>query len=301
LYWDIIAPNNTKRIFRLERFISLLISALAASFLTSCASVQGFPSDPSDSSTVLLSLQKYFTSDIEDQYYDAPNDEVRRRLRDRIVLGQMRGYDIQFANFQREIYGNSNLVSTGGDIVVLATNAVATVTGGEVTKAALAAGSAFMVGTQGAISKDLFYQRTIPALLAQMEANRTDAKTTIVLGLKQSVADYSLAQAYVDLEALRNAAGIPSAISNVTQAASEAAQSATKQLQEATIGQFSTTSSAVTLRAWIKKSPANWSILTGWITQRFGANKVATESFLILSVYEAARQMAIKNLINRGV
>jgi hypothetical protein len=62
----------------------------------------------------------------------------------------------------------------------LATNAVATVTGGEVTKAALAAGSAFMVGTQGAISKDLFYQRTIPALLAQMEANRTDAKTTEV-------------------------------------------------------------------------------------------------------------------------
>jgi hypothetical protein len=118
LYWDIIAPNNPKRIFGLERFISLLISALAASFLTSCASVQGFPSDPSDSSTVLLSLQKYFTSDIEDQYYGAPNDEVRRRLRDRIVLGQMRGYDIQFANFQREIYGNSNLVSTGGDIVV---------------------------------------------------------------------------------------------------------------------------------------------------------------------------------------
>src|SRR5208337_1558789 len=144
-----------------------------------------------------------------DQYYAETNPNVREALRDRVVLGQMRAYDIQFASFQREIYGNSNLVSAGADIVVLAANAVATVSGTAVTKAALAAGSAGVVGTQGAISKDLFYQRTIPALLAQMEANRANAKATIMAGLKLSDADYSLPQAYIDLETLRNAAGIP--------------------------------------------------------------------------------------------
>ena len=207
-----------------------------------------------------------------------------------------------FANFEMELYGNGNGVAVGGDLAILALNGFGAVAGVAATKAALAAASAGVLGAQGSINKDLYYQRTIPALLAQMDANRTNAKTTIIVGLKQDDLNCSLPQAYIDLGTLRNAGGIPSAISNVTQTASDAAQFATQQLQQATIGQFSTTSSAVTLRGWVKKSAANWDALTKWIGIRFGVdnlghNTVVNETFLIFPKYEADRQVAIKDLI----
>ena len=271
--------------------VSVLVTVLVGLFLESCASVNGFPNDPEDTSLVLASLQKYFDPSFEDQYYAETNPNVREALRDRVVLGQMRAYDIQFASFQREIYGNSNLVSAGGDIVVLAANAVATVSGTAVTKAALAAGSAGVVGTQGAISKDLFYQRTIPALLAQMEANRANAKATIMAGLKLSDADYSLPQAYIDLETLRNAAGIPSAISNVTEAASKNARDAALNLQQAAVGSFSTTSSSQRLGRWADQSDANFSTLNKWVNKNFPG--VFTRQFIDFPDYEAGRLKAI--------
>ena len=63
-------------------------------------------------------------------------------------------------------------------------------TGGAATKAALAAASAGVIGAQGVISKDLYYQRTVPALLAQMEANRARATLVILQGIQKSESDY---------------------------------------------------------------------------------------------------------------
>jgi hypothetical protein len=42
------------------------------------------------------------------------------------------------------------------------------------------------VGAQAAINRDLYYQRTLPALLAQMEANRAKVELTIMNGLAKS-------------------------------------------------------------------------------------------------------------------
>src|SRR5262249_20919533 len=73
-----------------------------------------------------------------------------------------------------------------------------------------------ILGANTAINKDLFYQNTIVALLAQMEANRTRARIPIVHGLTLPDAQYTLLQAYIDLDAYKNAGSIPGALSVIT-------------------------------------------------------------------------------------
>ena len=93
-------------------------------------------------------------------------------------------------------------------------------TGNATTKAALGAASTGIIGANAAINKDLYYQKTIPALLTQMEANRLKAKLLIIQGMTQPDSKYPLMQAYVDLDAYKNSGSIPAAISSsVTQSA----------------------------------------------------------------------------------
>jgi hypothetical protein len=82
------------------------------------------------------------------------------------------------------------------------------------------------LGANTAINKDLYYQKTIPALLAQMEANRLKAKLHILQGLAQPDSKYSLMLAYTDLDSYKSAGSIPAAISSVTQDAANAKEKA---------------------------------------------------------------------------
>ncbi|MFI5020045.1 MAG: hypothetical protein ACHQRJ_00125 [Alphaproteobacteria bacterium] len=198
--------------------IASLLAALAA-----CAPIRGYPDDPEDTSATLTRLMPYFDGTEEAQYVALQNDAtLRQQKRDEIVLARIRAYDIEFADFEEKLYLQGNSVSTGSDLLLLILAGLTATTGNAATKAALGAASAGVVGAQAAISKDLYYQKTIPALLEQMEANRTQAKLTIFKGLDQTDAQYPLTKAYLDLDALKAASSIPGAIAAITQQAGDA-------------------------------------------------------------------------------
>jgi hypothetical protein len=65
------------------------------------------------------------------------------------------------------------------------------------------------------VDKDLFYQKTMPAILAQMQARRAEMVAQITTGLGRSTTAYPLSQAIVDLGAYENAGSIPGAINGI--------------------------------------------------------------------------------------
>jgi hypothetical protein len=222
---------------------------------------------------VLASLSGYFDPSVDAQYTTATGEAGRRQVRDLIVLNRMRAYDLEFDSFERGLYGEANSIEAGGNLIVTALGAVGATSGGAVTKAALNAASGAVTGAQGIVSKELYYERTIPALISQMEANRTNAKANILAGLKQSDSAYSLAQAYVDLELLKNAGGIPGAISNVTQTAVGNAQDANQNLQIISNSSFvfASSTSRDQIRAWLYSggviNASRRSALLTWMSQ----------------------------------
>jgi hypothetical protein len=219
------------------------LALLLLSLISACAPLIGYPTDPTD--TQALADQQLVAD-----YYSSTNDLQRQQLRNEIVSGRMNAYESAYSNFKRRLNGDANTLNLGADLSVLGLAGGAATTGSIATATALAAASAGIIGAKGAINSDLYFQRTLPALLAQMDANRARAKLPIVTGLTKSDPDYPLAIALIDLDALRDAGGIPSAIGGLTQQAVVEKVSAEKLLS---VSGFNTTSAAICLQKFIDR------------------------------------------------
>lgn len=240
-----------------DRVLRLAMLGLLGSSLASCSAVQGYPSNPEDTSAVLNSLRPYFTGGKIDEYTKASDVGTRTRLRDIIVLSRLRAYDIEFESFEKSLWGDGNAIALGSDLAALALGGIAATVKSAATKTAYAIAATGVIGAQAAINKDLFYQRTLPALLAQMEANRGKIKIAILMGLKQDDSRYPLIAAEIDLGMLSSAAGVPAGISNITEQASAQNQAVQNQLQALRNVAFSQTDSSKRIRAWLTQPDGN--------------------------------------------
>ena len=107
-------------------------------------------------------------------------------------------------------------MNIGADWAVLGLNAVASVVGGAGTKAALAATSGGIVGAKGSVDKNLFYEKTMSVLLAEMRASRRAVMVRIRKGLTLSTRDYALTAALADISEYFSSGSIPGATAAVS-------------------------------------------------------------------------------------
>lgn len=239
---------------------AILLAATCGGTLGGCAALTGYPQDPlkSDAASALSNQQgsqsvldqltaEYFGAKSEDAYKAASVD-ARQAIRDDIVLNRIRVYDMEFSLFERDLSSTNNSISLGTDLTALALNGLGATTGDAATKAALAAASGGVIASNGAVNKDLFYQKTIPAIIAQMQADRQNVQATILTALHQSDKDYPLQRADLDLDKLNDAGSLNSAIANITQQASQSQTDSQNKVDSTTIAR---TANAVTVRSWL--------------------------------------------------
>lgn len=191
-------------------------SLTAVLALASCAGIRQFPNDPASNSDAAAGYQQYFYAEWISKYETTSNNE-RLITRDTIVINRMLAYDQSYGVFKKQLLTEGNSINTGGDLIVLALSGLGATTGAAATKAALAAASAGIIGAKTAISSDLFYQRTLPAIIAQMDANRATAKAAILNGLSRQDSDYPLVRALVDLQQLSDAGSMIGAVGSITE------------------------------------------------------------------------------------
>ncbi len=227
---------------------------LIVGLTTACSAVQGYPADPQNNPTTISELrQEYFTktSRLETEYVAARNDpDLRRAIRNEIVFGRMEVYEIYFAQFLRSLHQDASVLNVGAGILGVALGGLGAVVADTTTKSAISAAAGGIVGAQGIINKDLYYQQTIAALIAQMEANREQAKAAIYTNLKQSDSAYPLRRAYVDLELLAKAGSLPAAISALTQKANTDKQESQAKAQQIKLT-YVETAGTKSLDAWL--------------------------------------------------
>jgi len=223
-----------------------MIAGTAA--LGGCAALSGYPQDPQESQTLQQLRSQYFGPDSEADYNKANDATTRQKIRDEIVYNRMLVADADFADFVRDINSTNNGISIGSDLTAFVLNGLGSTTGDAPTKAALAAASGGIIAANGAVNKDLFYQKTIPAIIAQMETDRLNFEKTILTGLGQSDDIYPLGRANLDLLKLYRAGSINAAITNLTQQSSTAQTTAQTQVDNTTL---SRSQNSVRIRAWL--------------------------------------------------
>ena len=280
-----------------------LAACFGVSVLSGCAGLSGYPDDPQNATNLTILRNTYFSPDSEDRYKAAGTAE-RQGIRNEIVLKRMQIYDMEFSLFARDLSSANNSISIGSDLTALALSGLGATTGNAATKAALSAASGGVIAANGAIDKDLFYQKTVPAIIAQMQANRVKAETTVLQGLQKTDADYPLPRADLDLDVLNDAGSLNAAIATITQASTNAKEQTQANMDTYRSLAMSRTASSVQLNAWLFPSGAlntdHLISLQAWMTKNSNAifQRMPVETFVNgnSDVIETARVQAIADL-----
>jgi hypothetical protein len=212
--------------------LALIVPCLCYS---GCSTVSGYPKSSQNDDTEITANARYFAENVranEQAADDAKRGGLsKQEYRDAVVYGRLNVIDIRYFQFQRALTGTNNGVLTGADLTVLALNGLGATTGAASVKAALAAASAGVVGAKATINTDLFYQKTLPALITQMNATRQKQLATIKTGLAKSTDEYTLGEALNDVQNYYIAGTLPSAVEQVTSQAGASLADSGKTLQ----------------------------------------------------------------------
>jgi hypothetical protein len=266
---------------------------------TGCSSIRGYPKSVVDEKSEINALIQYFDAEVMTNYNNLKKDPgEQRKYRDEVITGKIRAIDINFGIFERKLNFEKNAEQIGTDWAVLGLSGGGAVAGGATAKAILAGISAGVTGAKLSWDKNLYYEKTMPALLAQMHANRAKQMLVIRTGLEKSVDNYSLPQALSDVDDYYRGGSIPGAIIAITESAGAKTEAAKAQTAELLEGTFSKDKSTRILRNFWKPKdvvdPTNEAALKGWLKKNGKPDDLY--AFLYFKEYAEARAKAVEDL-----
>jgi hypothetical protein len=115
--------------------------------------------------------------------------------------------DLNFVAFEQALYAQGVGSGIGADWLVLALTGIGSVAGSAAN--ALSAAAAGVTGARASFDKNVMFEKTLPALLAQMVAKRKAVLVEIRQGQAQDVETYSLLMGLSHLEDYYFAGTIP--------------------------------------------------------------------------------------------
>lgn len=186
--------------------------------------MSGFPERPELVSEKFHKLQEKFflpTVDVLDEFTNKQKEGSGRAYRNEVVHGRMLALDMQYALFKEAIYREGILSNLSVDILGAAIGAAGAATSSADASRILSALSGGISGAGTSINKNLYYERTLPALIALMDARRDAIRAEILTGLTLDIVVYPLGRALTDLERYLQAGSIPGAIAAVTSTAGQ--------------------------------------------------------------------------------
>lgn len=215
------------------RGLGLLVLILLGALTSGCAAVRGFPERSLDFKAEQAVLGAYLKPEVITAYLSA-NDADRGGLtqqayRDLVIEARIRDADLRFAAFERSLYSDGIGFGIGTDWAALAANAYGALSNNSAQSMAVMATA--ITGAKGAVDKNAFYDKALPALMAQMVAQRKIALVALRTGQAQPDSQYSLLRALGDLEEYERAGSIPGALNGIATNAGADNQAASQQLK----------------------------------------------------------------------
>lgn len=220
--------------------------------------------------------------------------------------------DHQYDLFRGDLYEQRIGANVGVDLATLGLSGVGAATGSTQLKTGAAALAAFLIGGKASIDKNAYFDRTLPALLEQMDAARATVRRRILDSMLLDVGNYPLMQASSDLQAYYHAGTIPGAIAGITTTAATQKKAAFDDLDrrlsgnemkvllkargyDAQVAAASDSGSRLE-RCFEAKdvSPRpNEAVLLAWLKKEKFTEPFGAAAFVTLPKYEVLRQKAL--------
>lgn len=217
-----------------------------------CAALQGAPDAPRPMS-VATADPEYLVEPARLALYNAETDREQKQLvRNDIIDERILEIDTQFHRFELTLSQQGIGVGVGTDWVQLAISAATATVGGEALKSVLGAVSTGLTGAKVSLDKHAFFDKTLPALVAQMVAEREKIRANIERSKQLPVAEYTLFAALSDLRRLMRAGTILGGIQTVAGDAGAKAATADKELKAMRTARFQRDDAGDRLRTFWK-------------------------------------------------
>lgn len=184
--------------------------------LAACASFDGHPR-PVIAPTNVSS--QYHVEEALTEFYSRPPGQARTDYRDMIIGIYMNASEARYQEFRRLLSREIKGSNFGLGLGALGLSTGASIAG-ERAANILSAGAAALTGAKTGLAKEVYFEKTLPALIAGMEAARTRVRTNILTRMQKPADVYTLPQAFMDLNNYETAASLDSAIEMVTADAS---------------------------------------------------------------------------------
>ncbi|MEA3063520.1 MAG: hypothetical protein QOJ94_3301 [Sphingomonadales bacterium] len=209
------------------------LSAIVAAALSTagCATFEGAPR-PVTSTMANNHLTE--GEAIQKQIDAADGDPLKQRaIRNNAVWAYVRAADDQYRQFLASINKTVKGSNFGLDLAGVLVSSAGAVANGAANE--LSAAAAALTGARGSINRELYFEKTLPAIEAAMQANRLRVKTQIATHLiNDDVARYPLQQALADLGDYELAASLNAAIQEITTTSGNAANQEQRRYENAT-------------------------------------------------------------------
>ena len=208
-------PASSRTAASLSRyFSSQAVLALLLAALTGCAGIDSAPPRFGTEANALKAADAYFDGILA--RYLAAQPQQQKEIRNGFIETRTALIDQGYAGFRQTLYTQRVGMNVGVDLATLGLNAVGAVTGSASAKTGLHALSGGLIGSKASIDKNVFFDRTMPALLAQMEAQRSALRLRMMGGMMVGPDRYPLMQARADLEEYYAAGTMVGAIGSIT-------------------------------------------------------------------------------------
>jgi len=153
---------------------------------------------------------------------DLTDATKKRELRNRVAAVYLAAADARYHEFRSALAKDMKGSNFGLDLGVLGLSGLGSIAKGAANE--FSAGAAALTGTRASLNKELYFEKTLPALIVSMEANRLKPRGEIMRHLREDdVVQYPLEQAFADIANYQMAASLDGAIEQITTAAGQAA------------------------------------------------------------------------------
>lgn len=274
--------------------------------LTGCTTIRGFPEAPRASNASFPDSDFLLGKAALDQYTKEADTKKKKILRNEILDARIEEIDKNFGEFERALYKQGIGWGIGTDWVLLGLTAATAIIGGESTKTALAAASTAVVGAQASFDKRALFDKSLPALMAQMVAQRETIRASIKASEQLSIENYTVYAGLSDLQRFEFAGSIPGSLQSISQDAGQKAAAAKEEIKDITKGIFMKSKASDLLRKFWKPDGKtadkdHQERLEAWMKE----NHIATDPgsismFLYASEFEDLRKKAVQDLGTKG-
>ena len=189
------------------------LSLLAILLLGGCSSISGAP--PRLTSVDVLATEDPDYKQTLDRFYRQKDEAGQVRVRNQFVETRIAIVDHEYLKFRQSLYQGRVSTDLATDIGLLTLNAAGAAVSSAAAKTTYAALSAALVGSKTSIDKNVYFERTVSALLSQMDTLRNNKKIVLFEGLTQPIAKFPLSHAKAETDEYYLAGTIARAIQGV--------------------------------------------------------------------------------------